>query len=74
MGRLQLAMTLRDCSCFVRIPADGDGGGDGEVEARLGDLDRKNGEEKLGYWREMERGLVEGGFYGGDGMGCLLGG
>lgn len=69
MERLQLAMTLRDCSCFVRIPADGD-----EVEARLGDLDRKNGEGKLGYWRETERGLVEGGWYGGEGMGCLLGG
>ncbi|KAK1827126.1 inositol pentakisphosphate 2-kinase [Podospora conica] len=69
MERLQLAMTLRDCSCYVRIPEE-----EGEVEARLGDLDKKNWEGKLEYWRGMERGLVEGGFYEGEGMGCLLGG
>ncbi|KAK0738415.1 inositol-pentakisphosphate 2-kinase [Schizothecium vesticola] len=72
MERLQLAMTLRDCSCYVRIPADGGGEGDG-VEARLGDLDRKNGEGKLGYWRETERGLVEGGFTRGRGWGVCWG-
>jgi inositol-pentakisphosphate 2-kinase len=70
----QLAMTLRDCTCFVRIPSDGDR----PIEAKLGDLDRKNAEGKMGYWREMERNLVEGGFYegteeGGVAVDCGLG-
>lgn len=59
--RFQLAMTLRDCTCFIRIPADA-----GEpVEAKLGDLDKKNGEAKLGYWQSMERRLAEEGYYEG---------
>ena len=57
----QLAMTLRDCSCFVRIPADSDGA----VEARLADLDKKNWEAKLRYWQATERELVDGGYYHG---------
>ncbi|EPE31692.1 hypothetical protein GLAREA_12448 [Glarea lozoyensis ATCC 20868] len=54
-----LAMTLRDCTVFLRLK-----GGEGEVEARLGDLDLKSA-EKVGYWREVERGLVDGGWYEG---------
>ncbi|KAK0646450.1 inositol-pentakisphosphate 2-kinase [Cercophora newfieldiana] len=57
----QLAMTLRDCSGFVRIPADADA----PVEARFADLDKKNREAKLEYWRATERGLIEGGYYEG---------
>ncbi|KAH6849782.1 inositol pentakisphosphate 2-kinase-like protein [Chaetomium sp. MPI-CAGE-AT-0009] len=60
-SRVALAMTLRDCACFVRVPADAGQA----VEAKLGDLDRKNWEAKMGYWREMEGRLVEGGFYEG---------
>ncbi len=52
-------MTLRDCSCFVRIPA----AEDEPVEARLADLDKKNWAAKLEYWREIERVLLEGGYY-----------
>lgn len=59
--RLQLAMTLRDCSCFVRIPADASR----PVEAKLADLDKKNWREKLKYWQTMERELIEGGYYEG---------
>lgn len=59
--RLQLAMTLRDCTCFIRIPADA-----GEsVQAKLGDLDKKNGEAKFSYWQSMERKLANGGYYEG---------
>lgn len=71
--RLALAMTLRDCACFVRVPAEAGR----PVEAKLADLDRKNWEAKRGYWREMERRLVEGGYYEGRELGgvetdCLL--
>lgn len=59
--RFRLAMTLRDCTCFIRIPVD-----TGKpVEAKLGDLDKKNGEAKLGYWQSMERKLADGGYYEG---------
>lgn len=49
------AMTLRDCTLFVR-------GGTAGIEARLGDLDFKQ-PEKLGRWRDMERGLIDEGWY-----------
>lgn len=57
--RLELAMTLRDCACFVRIPADPSA----PIEAKLADLDKKNGEAKLGYWHAIERCLIEDGYY-----------
>lgn len=60
-GRLQLAMTLRDCSCFLRVPADPDS----PVEAKLGDLDKKNLAAKLRYWQQTEMRLIEGGYYDG---------
>ncbi|KAK0101254.1 Inositol-pentakisphosphate 2-kinase [Cadophora gregata] len=98
---LRVAMTVRDCSVFVRLNLEGDltigsgesqkrvgeGGGDGlggngkreeeELEARIGDLDVKS-PEKLGYWKETERVLVEEGWYAGrveEGWSntCLLG-
>ncbi|KAL2271586.1 hypothetical protein VTJ83DRAFT_957 [Remersonia thermophila] len=56
---LALAMTLRDCTCFIRIPADPSQ----PVEAKLADLDRKRGDVKLSYWQKTERELIEGGFY-----------
>lgn len=57
------AMTLRDCTLFVRcVPGYGSGGL--VMEARLADLDRKHAEPgKVKHWRETERGLVEGGWY-----------
>lgn len=58
---LQLAMTLRDCACFVRVPADPGA----PVEAKLGDLDKKNWVAKLGYWQGMETKLIEGRYYEG---------
>lgn len=64
---LRVAMTVRDCSVFVRLgggDGKGDEEGDGEVEARIGDLDVKS-PEKLGYWKETERVLVEEGWYAG---------
>ena len=52
------AMTLRDCTLFLRR-------GGGEVEARLADLDLKT-PEKLARWKSVEMGLVEGGWYGNE--------
>jgi inositol-pentakisphosphate 2-kinase len=71
--KFQLAMTLRDCTCFVRIPADPSA----PVEAKLADLDKKNAAAKLGYWQEMETRLIEGGYYEGrevprQGTDCVL--
>ncbi|KAL2260394.1 hypothetical protein VTK26DRAFT_5600 [Humicola hyalothermophila] len=60
-ARFQLAMTLRDCTCFVRVPADPSA----PVEAKLGDLDKKNWAVKLAYWQATERRLIEGGYYEG---------
>ncbi|KXX79525.1 Inositol-pentakisphosphate 2-kinase [Madurella mycetomatis] len=57
--QFELAMTLRDCACFVRIPADPSA----PVEAKLADMDRKNWAAKLGYWQAIERCLIEDGYY-----------
>ncbi|KAK4123467.1 inositol pentakisphosphate 2-kinase-like protein [Parathielavia appendiculata] len=59
--KFQLAMTLRDCTCFIRVPYDPAL----PVEAKLADLDKKNWAAKLGYWQAMERRLIEGGYYEG---------
>ncbi|KAI0391332.1 inositol-pentakisphosphate 2-kinase-domain-containing protein [Xylariaceae sp. FL0594] len=58
-----LAMTLRDCSLFVRMPLD-DATGEA-VELKLADTDKKNWEEKQTYWQETHRNLVENGWYTG---------
>jgi inositol-pentakisphosphate 2-kinase len=57
----------------LRIPADPNS----PVEARFADLDKKNWEAKLEYWRATERGLIDDGYYEGkDGSGlttnCIL--
>jgi len=57
----ELNMTMRDCTCFVRMSSKPGT----PVDARLGDLDRKNGAAKRAYWEEMERKLAEGGYYEG---------
>ena len=59
------AMTIRDCTLFVLI------GADGAAEARLGDLDMK-GQDKLGRWQAIEQGLLDGGWYTGDDPICRL--
>lgn len=56
---LQAAQTLRDCACFLKVPR----GTTGTVEARLGDMDEKNGYQKLQYWIDTELDLINGGLY-----------
>ncbi|KAJ2986695.1 hypothetical protein NUW58_g4905 [Xylaria curta] len=54
-----LAMTLRDCSCYVRMPTDPSK----DVEIRLADVDKKNWKEKQTYWQESHWNLVNNGWY-----------
>lgn len=57
-----LAMTLRDCSCYVRMPDDVDS----DVKIKLADVDKKNWEEKQTYWQESHWNLVNNGWYMGE--------
>ena len=60
---LLTAMSLRDCTLYLRFSWDDSD----HVEARFGDLDAKHpAQTKLGYWRGMERSLVNSGFYIGE--------
>lgn len=61
--RFRLAMTLRDCSVYIRFP-ENEKDDDSKIEARLGDLDVKSA-EKGEAWKEQERKLVDGGWYTG---------
>lgn len=53
------AMTLRDCTCYVRVSLDAGM----PVEAKLGDLDMKNAAVKERHWREVEQTLRDSGCY-----------
>lgn len=69
-----LAMTLRDCSLFLRIPRRPGASAD-DVVAKLADLDKKNYGSKHGYWEGMEDGLHEKNLYwksGSDGVSGAL--
>lgn len=50
------AMTLRDCTLYLKV-------GQKSIDARLGDLDLKSGKGKAEYWRGLERQLIHGGWY-----------
>lgn len=50
------AMTLRDCTLYLKV-------GQISIDARLGDLDLKSGDGKAEYWRGLERQLINGGWY-----------
>ena len=50
------AMTLRDCTLYLRV-------GQNSLDARLGDLDLKTGKGKAEYWKGLEKQLIEGGWY-----------
>ncbi|EFW99325.1 hypothetical protein CMQ_5746 [Grosmannia clavigera kw1407] len=62
LDRLQTAMTLRDCTCYLRVSLHVDGRVSA-VSAKLGDLDRKDGRRRLARWQAQERELIDGGFY-----------
>ncbi|KAG8531319.1 uncharacterized protein KY384_002948 [Bacidia gigantensis] len=57
---LSMAMTVRDCTLFLKIPTNPTM----PIEARLGDLDLKpTTREKLLYWQNIERRLIDEGWY-----------
>ncbi|KAI0128666.1 inositol-pentakisphosphate 2-kinase-domain-containing protein [Xylariales sp. AK1849] len=58
-----LAMTLRDCTCFVRMSRDPS---DPTVEIKLADVDEKNWESKKEYWQKSHNTFLENGFYHGN--------
>lgn len=53
---LLAAMTLRDCTLYLKV-------GQSSINARLGDLDLKTGKGKAEYWKGLERQLIEDGWY-----------
>ncbi|THV50083.1 hypothetical protein BGAL_0165g00020 [Botrytis galanthina] len=57
---LCVAMTLRDCSLYIRMNKDSQ-----VIEARLGDLDYKSA-SKYSSWRKKEQELVDEGWYCGE--------
>ncbi|KAL2358940.1 inositol-pentakisphosphate 2-kinase [Cryomyces antarcticus] len=60
--RFLRAMTLRDCTLFIKIHLTNNG-----LEARLGDLDLKMAEKgKVAKWRNIERSLLDEGWYAGE--------
>ncbi|PMD40870.1 hypothetical protein L207DRAFT_346892 [Hyaloscypha variabilis F] len=72
--KFRAAMTLRDCTVFVRFCSTSDLGsgaefvpdraGDRRIEARLGDLDLKS-PSKAQYWKDTENSLIDEGWYTG---------
>ncbi|KAF4618386.1 hypothetical protein G7Y89_g14918 [Cudoniella acicularis] len=56
-----VAMTLRDCTVFLRLSGKGK---EGHIEARLGDLDVKC-PDKAEYWKATEQQLIDEGWYTG---------
>ncbi|KAL7276645.1 Inositol-pentakisphosphate 2-kinase [Rhizina undulata] len=65
------AMTLRDCSLFVKIWIRRRRGKrmEARIECKIGDLDLKGGEGgRAVYWRDVERKLRLGGWYMGRGI------
>ncbi|KAK1510555.1 inositol-pentakisphosphate 2-kinase, partial [Colletotrichum costaricense] len=73
-----IAMTLRDCSLYMRYRLEKKGSQEIVVadsfEAKLADLDKKNVSWKFQEWQEKERALIDEGWYTGRGkmVNCAL--
>ncbi|KAH7392226.1 inositol-pentakisphosphate 2-kinase [Phaeosphaeria sp. MPI-PUGE-AT-0046c] len=59
---LRLAMTLRDCSLYIRICYASSRVDPSSLECKLGDLDFKS-QDKMDDWADKERELLESGAY-----------
>lgn len=57
--RFLTAMTLRDCSLYLQVPQHDSSA---PIIAKIGDLDLKR-PEKAEYWKDVERPLLEEGWY-----------
>lgn len=65
------AMTLRDCSLFLKVwvRKRRGRGMEAKIDCKIGDLDLKGGEGgRAVYWRDIERRLRMGGWYSGRGQ------
>ncbi|KXH30495.1 inositol-pentakisphosphate 2-kinase [Colletotrichum salicis] len=73
-----IAMTLRDCSLYMRYRVEKKGSEETVVvdsfEAKLADLDKKNVSWKFQEWQDKERALIDEGWYAGRGkmVNCAL--
>jgi inositol-pentakisphosphate 2-kinase len=71
---LRLAMTLRDCSLFIRIKYSSSGADASSIECKLGDLDFKSA-DKMDDWLEKESELLKSNAYTrelNEDLGCLI--
>jgi len=71
---VRLAMTLRDCSLYIRIRYSKDGVIPSSIECKLGDLDFKSA-DKMDDWATKETELIESGSYTREvkeNLGCLI--
>ncbi|KAH5361145.1 inositol-pentakisphosphate 2-kinase [Parastagonospora nodorum] len=71
---VRLAMTLRDCSLYIRIAYSKDGAVPSSIECKLGDLDFKSA-DKMDDWAAKETELIESGSYTREikeDLGCLI--
>jgi inositol-pentakisphosphate 2-kinase len=71
---LRLAMTLRDCSLFIRMKYSSAGADASTIECKLGDLDFKSA-DKMDDWLEKETELLKSNAYTRElkeDLGCLI--
>jgi inositol-pentakisphosphate 2-kinase len=71
---LRLAMTLRDCSLYIRVGYASSGVDPSTIECKLGDLDFKSA-DKMDDWEDKENGLLKAAAYTrkiDEDLGCLV--
>jgi inositol-pentakisphosphate 2-kinase len=71
---LRLAMTLRDCSLYIRVGYTSSGVDPSTIDCKLGDLDFKSA-DKMDDWEDKENGLLKATAYTrkiDEDLGCLV--
>jgi inositol-pentakisphosphate 2-kinase len=71
---LRLAMTLRDCSLYIKVGYTTSKMDAAIIDCRLGDMDFKS-PDKIVDWMEKERDLINHAAYSretGDDLGCII--
>ncbi|EXA49536.1 hypothetical protein FOQG_00908 [Fusarium oxysporum f. sp. raphani 54005] len=65
-----LAMTVRDCTCFVQMNLGHDVPPEQRLRVRLGDFDLKDTDIKFKRWTSAEKDLIDSGCYTADWIMC----
>ncbi|RFN46840.1 inositol-pentakisphosphate 2-kinase [Fusarium flagelliforme] len=65
-----LAMTVRDCTCFVQMNLGPDVPPERRLRVRLGDFDLKDTDIKFKRWTSAEKDLIDSGCYTADWIMC----